>query len=442
MYIPYSFMWDGTRYVTLVGVEIDEYLQLTEVVNYKNAMPWSALHKGSTPATPNLEHQCGSKFTTVPIVNADSFVEEDGYYLIKGVKDGKTIELTKEGLFEDGALICGTGESTPIDEEVEPEPVKVEEPIPEDPVKEEEPVKKEPAKEEGNAYEVFVVAKTEEEQVQEDKPMQEEPTKEEPIQETVGINPAMNEDFCGFSAGTPLNQFNKETVLGTTSIDASLQIGVELHPEGAYEPPHKRRRDFGEVTQPAQPKTRYPWQHVEDVDEREVAKPKEPFTESGTPTVAPEPAPKSTEVDKAWEPLMEIRDNWSQSVELAPLLTEEKKDITPEAPTTVNEVNKELKEAFRSTLSPEVNAVIGDIPHSILGSIEAWSSNDIDMKQLEEQGDIYCIDHRWQKCGKWFCIDLISRYTRYFYNSKLGVSLEIPTSTCKEWLNIVSGNNQ
>ena len=47
MYIPYSFMWDGTRYVTLVGVEIDEYLQLTEVVNYKNAMPWSALHKGS-----------------------------------------------------------------------------------------------------------------------------------------------------------------------------------------------------------------------------------------------------------------------------------------------------------------------------------------------------------------------------------------------------------
>lgn len=433
MYIPYSFMWDGTRYVTLIGVEIDEYLQLTEVVNYKNAMPWSALHKGSTPATPNLEHQCGSKFTAVPIVNADSFVEEDGYYLIKGVKDGKTIELTKEGLFEDGVLICGAGESTPVEKEVESEPesVKAEEPVPEEPTKEEEPVKEERANE-----------KPEQEEPVKEEPVQEEPVKEELVQETIGINPAMDEDFCGFSAGTPLNQFDKETVLGTTSIDASLQIGVELHPVGAYEPPHKRRRDFGEVTQPAQPKTRYPWQHVEDVDERDVAKPQEPFTESGTPTVALEPVPKSTEVDKAWAPTSEMSENWKQAEELAPSLTEEKKDIAPEAPTPVNEVNKELKEAFRSTLSPEVNAVIGDIPHSILGSIEAWSTNDIDMKQLEEQGDIYCIDHRWQKCGKWFCIDLISRYTRYFYNSKLGVSLEIPTSTCKEWLNIVSGNNQ
>lgn len=433
MYIPYSFMWDGTRYVTLIGVEIDEYLQLTEVVNYKNAMPWSALHKGSTPATPNLEHQCGSKFTAVPIVNADSFVEEDGYYLIKGVKDGKTIELTKEGLFEDGVLICGAGESTPVEKEVESEPesVKAEEPVPEEPTKEEEPVKEERANE-----------KPEQEEPVKEEPVQEEPVKEELVQETIGINPAMDEDFCGFSAGTPLNQFDKETVLGTTSIDASLQIGVELHPAGAYEPPHKRRRDFGEVTQPAQPKTRYPWQHVEDVDERDVAKPQEPFTESGTPTVALEPVPKSTEVDKAWAPTSEMSENWKQAEELAPSLTEEKKDIAPEAPTPVNEVNKELKEAFRSTLSPEVNAVIGDIPHSILGSIEAWSTNDIDMKQLEEQGDIYCIDHRWQKCGKWFCIDLISRYTRYFYNSKLGVSLEIPTSTCKEWLNIVSGNNQ
>lgn len=433
MYIPYSFMWDGTRYVTLVGVEIDEYLQLTEVVNYKNAMPWSALHKGSTPATPNLEHQCGSKFTAVPIINADSFVEEDGYYLIKGVKDGKTVELTKEGLFEDGVLICGTGESAPIEKEVEsePKPVKAEEPVPEEQAKEEEPIKEE-----------LTTEKPEQEEPVKEEPVQEEPVKEEPVQETIGINPAMDEDFCGFSAGTPLNQFDKETVLGTTSIDASLQIGVELHPNGAYEPPHKRRRDFGEVTQPAHPKTRYPWQHVEDVDEREVAKPQEPFTESGTPTVAPEPAPKSTEVDKAWAPPSEMGENWKQAEELAPSLTEEKKDIAPEAPTPVNEVNKELKEAFRSTLSPEVNAVIGDIPHSILGSIEAWSTNDIDMKQLEEQGDIYCIDHRWQKCGKWFCIDLISRYTRYFYNSKLGVSLEIPTSTCKEWLNIVSGNNQ
>ena len=30
-YIPYSFMWEGVRYVTLVGAEIDDYLEGRDV---------------------------------------------------------------------------------------------------------------------------------------------------------------------------------------------------------------------------------------------------------------------------------------------------------------------------------------------------------------------------------------------------------------------------
>lgn len=464
-YIPYSFMWEGVRYVTLVGAEIDDYLELTEVVKYKNAMPWAMLHKGNVPAAPNLETQSGKSFTLVPMATAESFEESDGYYLIKGTDNGKMVELTRDSLIVDGAVICGNSESSyPVEQEEAPEVETETEPQTEEPKDEtaehesqtQQP-ENEPKQQKGETEPESASEQQSEETVAETK----EPENESEVEEmpkasfpdeymklpedepkTPEINQDLHKDFVGFSCGSPMNSMTEVTVLGAPRVDTSLQIGVELH-VSEYTPAHIRRRNFQMATQPAQPKTRYPWQRVEEIPEAEQIKPEMPHVESGTPTVVEEPA--SVAVEKAWtapKPEPGLENQWKQAEELAPSLMEETKSIAPEAPVTAApDVNKELKEAFRSTLTPEVNHVIGDIPHTILGNIEAWSSNDVDLKVLEEEGDIYCINRRWQKCGKWYCIDLINKYTRYFYNSKLGVSIEIPVSTCKEWLRIVGGNN-
>lgn len=99
---------------------------------------------------------------------------------------------------------------------------------------------------------------------------------------------------------------------------------------------------------------------------------------------------------------------------------------------------KALKESLRANYPQEINAVIGDIPHAILGALSEFTMHDVDTERLNEQKDIYCIDNRWHKCGKWFCIDVVNKSARYFFNSKLGVSVEIPIKICKEWLEAVS----
>jgi hypothetical protein len=100
--------------------------------------------------------------------------------------------------------------------------------------------------------------------------------------------------------------------------------------------------------------------------------------------------------------------------------------------------NKALKEQLRSKFTSEVNAVIGDIPHSILGGITEFTTNPVNEEKLKEQGNLYCIDNRWHKCGNWYCIDVVNDSARYFFNSKSNVSIEIPVQDLKEWLEAVT----
>ena len=91
------------------------------------------------------------------------------------------------------------------------------------------------------------------------------------------------------------------------------------------------------------------------------------------------------------------------------------------------------KQEARAKFSPEVNAVIGDIPIEMLGLIEEFTSNPVDTVSLSNMGDLFCIDSRWHKQGRWFCIDVIPNSSRYFYNSRKGVSIEIKIADLKEW---------
>ena len=125
---------------------------------------------------------------------------------------------------------------------------------------------------------------------------------------------------------------------------------------------------------------------------------------------------------------------WEQPV--VETVAEETVDV--KAVTDVDaEKRKAAKEAVRATLPPEINAVIGDIPVEMLTSIAEFTSSPIDEKLLDEQGDLFCIDRRWHKQGKWFCIDVVCNTSRYFFNSRLGVSIEIPISFCKAWYDAV-----
>ena len=101
------------------------------------------------------------------------------------------------------------------------------------------------------------------------------------------------------------------------------------------------------------------------------------------------------------------------------------------------DIRKAAKEAVRATLPAEINDVIGDIPVEMLTSIAEFTTSPVDIKSLEEQGDLFCIDRRWHRQGKWYCIDVVCNTSRYFFNSKLGVSIEIPISYCKAWYDAI-----
>ncbi len=471
MYIPYSFMWENTRYLTLIGIERDDYLDLTEVKNFKNAIPWFKAVSGDPKAMPNLERQAGVKAVSIPIVTASSFEEKDGYYLISGNLDGKEVKLTEDTLYVDGTEVCSEAEISrqEVDSEVE-EQVTVEDiSVPEETTEESQIL----AESTGNLPEpelekhVLLEEPIQVEDIETDRAGYFDTVSKE-ISETVTavgqetdgsanvsqfeINqkPAVTEEesFYGVKAGKRTVVSDKEVLLGSASVDASLEIGKELVTSRYTAQPHLRRSELSNMVQPAKSKTRYPWQRVEDIEEVEMIKPEQPFVPSGTPTVVPmlyvETSPGTVPTVVPTPNIqIENKDGWEQAKQLAPSPEVEPKDVAPEEPiTAAPDVNKELKEAFRTTLTPEVNKVIGDIPHAMLGAIDAWTSNDIDHAMLKEQGETYCIDHRWQKCGKWYCIDIVNHYVRYFYNMKLGVSIEIPIATCKEWLNIVSGNTQ
>lgn len=101
---------------------------------------------------------------------------------------------------------------------------------------------------------------------------------------------------------------------------------------------------------------------------------------------------------------------------------------TPEMPI------KSLKERLRDELTPEVNAVIGDIPLQLLGDIPEFTMNPI---VESEVSGIYCMENHWRKCGNWYAIDSTTESLRYFYNRRRGGIYKIPTKTCAQWLRAV-----
>lgn len=95
------------------------------------------------------------------------------------------------------------------------------------------------------------------------------------------------------------------------------------------------------------------------------------------------------------------------------------------------------KKEVRATFTQEVRDVIGDIPTQLLGSIEEFTTEPVNVDEVNRGGVMYCIDRRWHKAGNWFCIDVVPNASRYFYNHNKGVSIEISIKDVRAWKSVI-----
>ena len=104
--------------------------------------------------------------------------------------------------------------------------------------------------------------------------------------------------------------------------------------------------------------------------------------------------------------------------------------------TAVTEIGDDLeqkKNEFLQYVDEPVKSILPTIPISLVGNIPEFTTNAVNTKALAEQMDNYCIDNRWHKSGKWYCIDVVNERARYFFNSRQNVSIQIPMSVLREW---------
>ena len=123
--------------------------------------------------------------------------------------------------------------------------------------------------------------------------------------------------------------------------------------------------------------------------------------------------------------------------ELEASIPKQESVVTAEPVMCEADAKKKRKEELRASMSPAVASVIGNIPLECLCSISEFTSRPVDKAALDRDGDMFCIDNRWHRQGKWFCIDVVPNASRYFFNSRLNVSIEIPVADCKAWYEAV-----
>lgn len=85
-------------------------------------------------------------------------------------------------------------------------------------------------------------------------------------------------------------------------------------------------------------------------------------------------------------------------------------------------------------LNEQEARMISEMPNSILGDIAEFTMNDVDVQRLQRERVVYCIDNRWHNCDGWYCVDVVSKATRFFYNSKTGEIAEISRRQCLDIL--------
>lgn len=179
----------------------------------------------------------------------------------------------------------------------------------------------------------------------------------------------------------------------------------------------------------------------EEVQPRAVLKPRPVFRQEPVLTeeerlMAKWQEKKNAQLNRFEQPV-EYERQYVPVDELEAAVPRKESPVVAEPVMSEADAKKKRKEELRASMSPAVAAVIGNIPLECLCSISEFTSRPVDTVALDRDGDMFCIDNRWHRQGKWFCIDVVSNNSRYFFNSRLNVSIEIPVADCKAWYEAV-----
>ena len=431
-----SFIYENNRYVTLFGA--DDFLK-TALLPDSNVANVSTINK-SGGLTAGFKKFAGMAVKDVPIITDATIQVNANFYIVSGkaVIDGEeyNVRITAVGNEFTPVNPIGSKAEEPEEPEVKEESVPDEEPAKEEPVEENE------TEEESAVEEPGITNEETDECIKEEKNEKEETAAEVVTADTnVADIVSLTPDFAsrhfnnsvGFSMGKPRKD-------GITELASGMQIGTasdngtsgllyglsNMHRPnvaiiGNNRSPFARRNTRENLFPQAQAKR------------EEIAKPAVTEAEV-TPVLELSGSERDAALVKEWnkdaihDPLIPV----------IPTIDEEESVEKKTEPATEQVDNKVLKETLRAGFSDEINAVIGDIPHALLGSISEFTMNDVSVERLQEQGSIYCIDGRWHKSGNWFCIDVVNKNARFFYNSKSNTYVEIPIKACRDWLQAVS----
>lgn len=431
---PLSFIHEGVRYTTLFCE--DEYLKSALLEDSNVADCKKITSSGGLSAA--FKKTYGMQVRDIPIINNSTITRNGNIFVVTG-------KVIIDGVERDAKITAVGVEISGEEESVVEVPTKDEEsvveaptPVAEMPTPEEEPAEEvtcdigtaedltlEVSEDVTDAPEETIVAT--EEKVE--KPSIEPST---PVRSEIAADLKRNELFNrpgGLSFGVRNNdsishlQSKKELIIGGRTNNATgILVGGHMYPPNVKVLGNRNnrftKRTYG-VSLNTNPE---PEKKPEPKIEEPIVNEEEKLQAAWKETIAPD-------ITKKWESPSETKFDIPSEPVMSCLEVEEKEDVTD---------NKTLKEKLRSEFSAEVNAVIGDIPHAILGSITEFTMRAIDVEKLKSTGVHYCIDNRWHKCGNWYCIDVVNNSSRFFFNHKNNVAVEIPIANCKAWLNAVS----
>lgn len=382
------FNYQDKRYVTIFGcgdylsTVKQEWPGITEVMNImlKSGFSTSFTKEFGTNirSVPDLEN------VTVTSLGADG-IQVNG--ILRGTDGtGHQVLINKNGLTIDGKMEGDEEKQAPVKEESKPAPTSV---------KEEH--KPEPAS------------------VKEEKP---EPKKEDPEPEPAKAEtkPEPEPDKAETKAGAPESTGKIDMSVGFHMGKAS---GKNSYLFG------KESSGANGFTCHAKPVRRQPYKPTPLSQTPEVSE--ETTVEAKSVPIDPDiaNAPDKPVATAPNEVLQNLANRWSPKQGADAI----HKDVDQQ---------KQIKDRLRASFSPEVNAVIGDIPHLLLDDISEFTMNPVDYEALKDQGLNYCIQQHWHKCGNWFCIDVVTSRKRVFYNSKKNLIIDIAVDDCKAWLKAVS----
>lgn len=402
------------QFVTIDGLEESDAKVIASKLK-GNLMPFSVARADRT-ANMLFREISIDGIGNLPVLEVESSEVVDGIYIVKGtatVKDKKV-----------NVLVDGTGVHIDGGEE-EPEPEPETEPESEPEVVEPEPeTEPEPIPE-------IVEPQSEEEEVVEPEPIMNKPVDPEP--EPIMNEPAEHEPVITPTEYAPGKQgivFRRPKDLQSATNKTGLMIGAPRHKKGfvingPMPAPNfsvdYRYRPLREVSVTGRPV------HTEFV-------PVEPEpVQSTAPIPTPEPIPAPVPKASSFKKHNTFVEMPEPEPEPEPVKEPERKRSS-----NADDSYKAAKEAVRAKMSPEVNAVIGDIPHAMLGDITPYTTKPIDKNNLETMQDLYCINNGWLNVGNWYCIDVVKESARYFYNSNMGVSIQIDLKTIKQWKEVVA----